>query len=209
MKLLIEAVDAEFLKEESSDGKHYYIKGIFLQGNLKNKNGRMYPMPTLQKAVANYVAEQIHTNRAVGELGHPAGPTINYDKVSHKILELNQEGENFIGKALIVDTPNGKIVQKLLDAGIQLGVSSRGMGSIQSVGGIDRVQNDFILATAADIVADPSAPDAFVSGIQESKEWTYSDGVWSEQVIEETKGLINEKKILKAFEKFFGNMGRI
>lgn len=209
MKLLIEAVDAEFLKEESSDGKHYYIKGIFLQGNLKNKNGRMYPMPTLQKAVTNYVAEQIHTNRAVGELGHPAGPTINYDKVSHKILELNQEGENFIGKALIVDTPNGKIVQKLLDAGIQLGVSSRGMGSIQSVGGIDRVQNDFILATAADIVADPSAPDAFVSGIQESKEWTYSDGVWSEQVIEETKGLINEKKILKAFEKFFGNMGRI
>lgn len=193
MKLITELVEeVEILKECDSTGAHkYYIKGIFLQGNIKNRNGRVYPIPVLQREVARYAKEHIYKNRALGELGHPSGPTINLDRVSHKIEELVQEGENFIGRALILDTPNGKIVQNLLDAGVQLGVSSRGMGSIKNMAGRDLVQDDFILATPADIVSDPSAPDAFVNGIMEGVEWIWDNGILKAERLEHHKKAID------------------
>ena len=220
MKLITELVESvEILKECDATGSHkYFIKGIFLQGNIKNRNGRVYPVPILQKEVARYAKEHIYKNRALGELGHPSGPTINLDRVSHKIEELVQEGENFVGKALILDTPNGKIVQHLLDAGVQLGVSSRGMGSIRNVGGLDRVQDDFILATPADIVADPSAPDAFVNGIMEGVEWVWDNGILKAERLEQhkkaiekaaSKGFMSEEyenAIMSGFEEFLNGL---
>jgi hypothetical protein len=166
MKLISEAIeDVKLIVEEKEGGKNYYIQGIFMQAEQTNRNNRRYQLNVMEREVARYNNDYIKTNRAVGELGHPNGPAINLDRISHKIVALEQDGNNFIGKAKIVDTPMGKIARGLLESGVQLGVSSRGMGSIKDVGGIMEVQEDFFLATPADIVADPSAPDAFVQGI--------------------------------------------
>lgn len=177
MKLIKEHTEEVKLIVEAKDGgrgKDYFIEGVFLQSNLKNRNGRMYPKEILQKEVDRYNKEYTAKNRAFGELGHPDSPTINLDRVSHMIKSLKLEGDNFVGRAKIMDTPYGKIVKSLIDEGAQLGVSSRGLGSIVQKNGMNLVQDDFMLATAADIVADPSAPDAFVEGIMEGKEWVYN-----------------------------------
>jgi hypothetical protein len=178
MKLIKEHTEeVKYLVEEKlGKGKEYFIEGVFLQSNLKNRNGRVYPTEILDKEVKRYNEEYVTKNRAFGELGHPDSPTINLDRVSHMIKSLRREGDNFIGKAKIMDTPYGKIVKSLIDEGATLGVSSRGMGSLAQKGGVSMVQNDFTLATAADIVADPSAPNAFVEGVMESKEWVMVDG---------------------------------
>lgn len=167
VKLIVEA-------NENGKAKDYFIEGVFLQSNLKNRNGRMYPKDIMEKEVKRYTKEYIDKNRAYGELGHPDSPTINLDRVSHMIKSLRVEGDNYIGKAKILDTPYGKIVKALIDEGAQLGVSSRGLGSLVQRGGVNLVQDDFMLATAADIVADPSAPDAFVEGVMEGAEWVYN-----------------------------------
>ena len=177
MKLISEeATNVEFLTEAKKDGgKNYFIEGIFMQANKKNRNGRIYPTEVLQKEARRYTTEFIKKKRAFGELGHPDGPTVNLERVSHMIEELEEVDQNFMGRAKILDTPYGKIVKSLIDEGAQLGVSSRGMGSLKSgKDGISEVQGDFYLATAADIVADPSAPDAFVAGIMEGAEWIYN-----------------------------------
>ena len=176
MKLITEEIEsAKVLVEEKDGKKSMFIEGIFLQGNLKNRNGRFYPVETLQKEVNRYTESFISKGRALGELGHPDGPTVNLDRVSHKIVDLHKEGTNFIGKAKLLDTPMGKIAQSLIDEGVQLGVSSRGMGSLRDTNeGYKVVGEDFMLATAADIVADPSAPDAFVNGIMEGVEWIWA-----------------------------------
>ena len=177
MKLIREEVESvEFIVEQKNGKKSMYIEGVFLQGNIKNRNGRMYPMETLRREVARYNENHVVSGRALGELGHPDGPTVNLDRVSHKIVSLKESGSNFIGKAKILSTPMGKIAQSLLDEGVQLGVSSRGLGSIKREGATNVVGDDFMLATAADIVADPSAPDAFVEGIYEGREWVMVDG---------------------------------
>lgn len=212
MKLITEVYDQDiqFVTEAKEDGgKNFFIEGVFMQGNLKNRNGRMYPMETLMKEVKRYNKEYIEKNRAYGELGHPQGPTINLDRVSHMIKELRQDGNNVMGKAKIMDTPMGNIVKNLMAEGCSLGVSSRGMGSLQQKNGVNMVQSDFQLATAADIVADPSAPDAFVNGIMENVDWLQIDDRWVPQYIEETqkeirkvsKAQLQEAKV-KAFEKF-------
>jgi hypothetical protein len=187
MKLITEQVEkSEFIVEEKIPGqKEYFITGIFMQGNKQNRNGRIYPMEVLDREVKRYSDTYITSNRAFGELGHPDGPTINLDRVSHMIKELYRDGDNYVGKAKIMDTPMGKIVKNLIDEGAQLGVSSRGMGSLKQSRGINVVQDDFYLATAADIVADPSAPDAFVAGIMEGKEWIWDNGVLRESTIGE------------------------
>ena len=179
MKLITEVVeDVKIITEEGVEGKKsLYIEGIFLQGNLKNRNGRKYPTELLAKEVDRYRAEQIDKNRAYGELGHPSGPSINLERVSHMIKSLVQEGDNFIGRAKIMDTPYGNIVSNLMKEGALLGVSSRGMGSLKEVNGVNMVQDDFYLATAADIVADPSAPDAYVNGVMEGVEWIWDNGL--------------------------------
>ena len=179
MRLIAEQITkAEFILEDrKGGGKNYFIEGVFLQAELKNKNGRMYPFKTLQREVAKYDENFITKGRALGELGHPEGPSINLDRVSHKIESLREDGNNFIGRAKILDTPNGKIAKSLLDEGVSLGVSSRGMGSLRKEDGCNIVEDDFMLATAADIVADPSAPDAFVAGIMEGKEWVWDNGI--------------------------------
>ena len=185
MKLICEINEnLECITEEAEDGgKTHHIKGVFMQGNLKNRNGRVYPMEVLDKEVSRYQKEYIDRKRAFGELGHPAGPTINLDRVSHMITELTKDGDNYIGKAKIMDTPMGNIVKNLMDEGATIGVSSRGMGSLKQNGkGVAEVQKDFMLATAADIVADPSAPDAFVEGIMEGVEWLYDDRAGWKQV---------------------------
>ena len=189
MRLIAEQITkAEFILEDrKGGGKNYFIEGIFLQAELKNKNGRMYPFKTLQREVAKYDENFITKGRALGELGHPEGPSINLDRVSHKIESLKEEGNNFIGRAKILDTPNGKIAKSLLDEGVSLGVSSRGMGSLRKEDGCNIVEDDFMLATAADIVADPSAPDAFVEGIYEGKEWCLVDGKIKEAQLEAVK----------------------
>lgn len=194
MKLITEVVeDIQIITEAKENGeKSYMIEGIFMQGNLKNRNGRVYPMEVLQREVKRYTDEYINKNRAYGELGHPQGPTINLDRVSHMIKELYQDGNDFRGKAKIMDTPMGKIVKNLMDEGATLGVSTRGMGSLKSVNGVNQVQNDFMLATAGDIVADPSAPDAFVEGIMEGKEWVWDNGLIKEVEIAEYATQINE-----------------
>ncbi len=195
MKLITEINESiEYIAEAKEDGsKDYYIKGPFMQANIKNRNGRMYPAEVLDKEVKRYVTENVDKNRAYGELGHPTSPTINLDRVSHMIKELTREGDNFIGKAKIMtETPMGRIVKNLMDEGASLGVSSRGMGSLKNKGGLAEVQNDFYLATAADIVADPSAPDAFVEGIMEGKEWIWDNGIIREATINDYKEQIEE-----------------
>ena len=201
MKLISEEIsNAEMLVEEANGKKNYKIKGVFLQSDIKNRNGRIYESDILTKEVKRYNEEFINKKRAFGELGHPDGPTVNLERVSHMITKLAPEGKNFIGEAKIMDTPYGKIVKGLIDEGAQLGVSSRGMGSIIQRNGANYVKDDFYLATAADIVADPSAPDAFVEGIMENKEWVWDNGVIKAQDIEEYKEHIQEAKRLKLAE---------
>ena len=201
MKLISEEIsNAEMLVEETNGKKNYKIKGVFLQSDIKNRNGRIYESDILTKEVNRYNKEFIDKKRAFGELGHPDGPTVNLERVSHMITKLSPEGKNFIGEAKIMDTPYGKIVKGLIDEGAQLGVSSRGMGSLVQKNGSNYVGKDFYLATAADIVADPSAPDAFVEGIMENKEWVWDNGVIKAQDIEEYKEHIQEAKRLKIAE---------
>ena len=201
MKLISEEIqNAEMLVEETNGKKNYKIKGVFLQSDIKNRNGRIYENDILTKEVKRYNEEFINKKRAFGELGHPDGPTVNLERVSHMITKLSPEGKNFIGEAKIMDTPYGKIVKGLIDEGAQLGVSSRGMGSLVQKNGANYVGKDFYLATAADIVADPSAPDAFVEGIMENKEWVWDNGVIKAQDIEEYKEHIQEAKRLKLAE---------
>jgi len=181
MKLITETIEnVEVITEGKGADKKLYIEGVFLQSEIKNRNGRMYPFPVLEKEVARYNEEYIKTSRALGELGHPDGPTVNLDRVSHRITSLSAEGTNFIGRAQIMNTPMGNIAKALLEDGVQLGVSSRGMGSIDRREDMGVVMDDFMLATAADIVADPSAPDAFVNGIMEGKEWAWDNGILKE-----------------------------
>ena len=193
MKLIREEIESvEFLVEQKNGKKSMYIEGVFLQGNIKNRNGRMYPMETLRREVGRYSENHIQSGRALGELGHPEGPTVNLDRVSHKIVSLKESGSNFIGKAKILNTPMGKIASSLIEEGVKLGVSSRGVGSLQQTKeGFAVVGEDFMLATAADIVADPSAPDAFVSGIMEGKEWIWDGGILREKLAESTQRKIN------------------
>ena len=190
MKLISEhfSDDVEYITEQKEDGnKNYKLKGIFLQSEIKNRNGRVYPFEVLDKEVQRYNKEFIEKNRAYGELGHPEGPTVNLDKVSHMVTSLEPDGKNFIGEAKVMSTPMGKIVQNIMDDGGKLAVSSRGMGSLTKKGGANYVNNDFYLATAADIVADPSAPNAFVQGIMEGKEWIWNNGLLQEQEVAELK----------------------
>ncbi len=192
MKLIREEVEAvEVLYEEEGGKKHFYIQGPFLQGDIKNRNGRIYESKILAKEVNRYNESYVNKNRAMGELGHPDGPTVNLDRVSHKITSLKQEGSNFIGRAKILETPMGRIAGALLNDGVTLGVSSRGMGSLVQRNGANYVGEDFMLATAADIVADPSAPDAFVQGIMEGKEWVWDNGLLREQEIQAIKNRID------------------
>jgi len=210
MKLISEEIsNAEYLIEEKNGKKEYKIRGVFLQSEIKNRNGRVYPKHILDKEVRRYNAEFINKNRAFGELGHPDGPTVNLERVSHMVKKLYPDGNNFIGEAKIMNTPYGKIVKGLIDEGAQLGVSSRGMGSLDQRGGVNYVGKDFYLATAADIVADPSAPDAFVEGIMENKEWVWDNGVlvekeieaWKLELIKTKKRSLEEQK-LKIFDSF-------
>jgi hypothetical protein len=192
-KLIKEEVsEVNFLTEMNNGKKEHYITGIFMQAEQKNKNGRVYPMNILRNEVDRYNKEYISKNRAFGELGHPENPTINLDRVSHMITSLSPDGTNFIGKAKVLDTPNGKIVKSLLDGGANLGVSTRGVGSLKPQGGFQLVQDDFHLATAADIVADPSAPDAWVSGIMESTEWVLTNAGWKPMQYEKARKMIKE-----------------
>ncbi len=189
MKLICElqeSVEYELI-EEGDKPKQYFIEGIFMQSEKKNKNGRVYPLPVLEKEVNRYVKEYVEPKRAFGELGHPDGPTVNLDRASHMITSLVKEGKNFVGRAKVLDTPNGKIVKCLIDEGARLGVSSRGMGTLKPDKKAQVVQNDFYLATAADIVADPSAPNAFVEGIMEGREWIWDNGLLKEQDIERAR----------------------
>jgi len=216
MRLIAEEItQVEFLYEEKDGKRSHFIEGIFLQAELQNKNGRKYPLNTLQREVAKYDENHIRKGRALGELGHPDGPSINLDRVSHKIESLKEDGNNFIGRAKILDTPMGNIAKNLLDEGVRLGVSSRGMGSLKTESkGCSVVQDDFMLATAADIVADPSAPDAFVDGIMEGKEWIWEGGSLREELVEKTKRSINtlvdqrrlEEHKLNLFNDFLSNL---
>jgi len=216
MKLISEeAINVEFLTEATeSGGKSYFIEGIFMQANKKNRNGRVYPTEILQKEAKRYTTEFIKKKRAFGELGHPDGPTVNLERVSHMIEELEEVDQNFMGRAKILDTPYGKIVKNLIDEGAQLGVSSRGMGSLKAGrDGISEVQGDFYLATAADIVAAPSAPDAFVHGIMEGKEWVWDNGLLKETQIQEYKDKIEkssrkgrENVLVEAFRDFIAKL---
>jgi hypothetical protein len=216
MKLIREEVqDIKFVVEEKvGKKKDYFIEGIFLQADIKNRNGRMYPSEIMDKEVARYMEETVNNNRAFGELGHPDGPGINLHLVSHMITSLRKEGSNYIGRAKILETPNGMIARGLLDGGANLGVSSRAMGSLkENKDGVQIVQDDFMLSTAADIVADPSAPDAFVRGIMEGKEWVFVDGKFVEKHIDEVKRVIRktssknltEAKI-RAFQNFLSKI---
>ena len=202
MKLITENIEnVEYITEETKDGeKNYTIKGIFMQADVKNRNGRVYPKDILTKEVFRYNKDFINNKRAFGELGHPEGPVVNLERVSHMINKLYPDGDNFIGEAKILDTPYGKIVKNLIDEGAKLGVSSRGMGTLIHKNGANHVKDDFYLATAADIVADPSAPNAFVEGIMEGKEWVWDNGVIKERDIEEWKQYINEAKRLRLAE---------
>ena len=196
VKLFSEAVEnVEFITEaKENGGKNYKIRGIFMQADVKNRNGRVYPMEILEKEVTKYNKNFIKENRAFGELGHPEGPTVNLERVSHMITELHPDGKNFIGEAKIMDTPMGKIVKNLMDEGAKLGVSSRGMGSFDSKNGANYVKDDFYLATAADIVADPSAPNAFVEGIMEGKEWVWNNGALVEAHVANLKKKFDVKQ---------------
>ena len=216
MKLITEEIsNVKIIKEGEGSNQKLHIEGVFLQGEIKNRNGRMYPIDTLAREVKRYNEAFIQKGRALGELGHPEGPTVNLDRVSHKITSLVQEGNNFKGKACILNTPMGKIASSLLDEGVMLGVSSRGVGSLKMTNeGHKIVGEDFMLATAADIVADPSAPDAFVQGIMEGKEWVWEGGILREQLAERTKNKIDsltiqrrlEEKKLELFNDFLSNL---
>ena len=214
MRLIAEEItDVKFLSEEKDGKRSHFIEGIFLQAEIENRNGRKYPFKTLQREVAKYDENHIQKGRALGELGHPDGPSINLDKVSHKIESLKENGNNFIGRAKILDTPNGRIAKSLLDEGVKLGVSSRGMGSLRKESNCNIVQDDFMLATAADIVADPSAPDAFVDGIMEGKEWVWDNGILKESAVAEIKQEIDEATLINiqerkvsAFDKFLRSL---
>ena len=214
MRLIAEEItEVNFLSEEKDGKKSHFIEGVFLQAEISNKNGRKYPFKTLEREVAKYDEAHIRKGRALGELGHPDGPSINLDKVSHKIQSLTAEGNNFIGRAKILDTPMGNIAKNLLDEGVRLGVSSRGMGSLRKEGNTNIVQDDFMLATAADIVADPSAPDAFVDGIMEGKEWVWDNGILKESAVAQIKQEIDQATLINiqerkvsAFDKFLRSL---
>ena len=216
MKLITEEIEqVEFIVENRNGKKSLYIEGVFLQGNIKNRNGRMYPMETLRKEVSRYNENHVQSGRALGELGHPDGPTVNLDRVSHKIVSLKESGSNFVGKAKILGTPMGKIASNLLGEGVKLGVSSRGIGSLKPTKeGYSVVGEDFQLATAADIVADTSAPDAFVDGILDGKEWIWDGGILREKLAEKTykqiNTLVTQKKLdeqkLDLFNDFLSNL---
>jgi hypothetical protein len=215
MKLITETINdgINYLVEEKGGKKHQYIEGVFLQAELRNRNNRVYPVNVLEREVNKYIEEHVNRDRAVGELGHPDGPTINLDRVSHRIVSLRKEGNNFIGKARILGTPMGKIAKQLLDEGVRLGVSSRGLGTVEKREGTSFVRDDFMLATAADIVADPSAPDAFVDGIMEGKEWAWVNGVVKEEKIAKYHKFISESELrdlearkLKVFQNFLGTL---
>jgi hypothetical protein len=211
MKLITELTeDIKYIKENVGNGeKTYFIEGIFMQSGVKNRNGRIYPQGTLLKECKRYINEYVDKGRALGELNHPTGPTVNLDRVSHIVKELHEDGQNIYGKAKVLDTPMGKIVKNLIDEGAQLGVSTRGMGSLKSKNGYQEVQEDFMLA-AIDIVADPSAPNAFVNGIMEGREWMFVEGSWQEREAAEARKLIQRssgrnlnKNIVKVFEDYF------
>jgi hypothetical protein len=215
MKLISEIVeDVQIITEGTS--KDLFIEGIFLQSEITNRNGRVYPKSVMEREVGRYMKEYVEAKRAFGELGHPEGPTINLDRVSHMITSLKEDGNNYVGRAKIMNTPMGNIVKNLIDGGAKLGVSSRGLGSLKTTTeGINEVQDDFFLATAADIVADPSAPDAFVQGIMENKEWMFINGSWTYQNMDETRKLIEETKSrqlqevkIRAFEKFLNSISK-
>ena len=216
MKLITEEIEqVEVIVENRNGKKNLFIEGVFLQGEIKNRNGRMYPMETLSREVGRYNENFVEKGRALGELGHPDGPTVNHDRVSHKIVSLKESGNNFIGKAKILSTPMGKIASNLLGEGVKLGVSSRGVGSLNKTNeGYSVVGEDFTLATAADIVADPSAPDAFVDGIMEGKDWVWDGGILRERIATKTYKQINtlvdqrklDEKKLSVFEDFLANL---
>jgi len=214
MRLIAEEIlQVEFLSEEKNGKKSHFIEGVFLQSEIKNKNGRVYPQGVLAREVAKYDENHIQKGRALGELGHPEGPSINLDRVSHKIESLKESGNNFIGRAKILDTPMGNIAKNLIDEGVRLGVSSRGMGSLKEKDGVNFVADDFMLATAADIVADPSAPDAFVDGIMEGKEWVWDNGILKESAVVQIKQEIDQATLINlqerkvsAFSKFLKSL---
>jgi hypothetical protein len=214
MKLITEQIeDVQVITEGTGADKKLYIEGVFLQSELKNRNGRVYPFQVLEREVNRYNEEYVKTKRALGELGHPDGPTVNLDRVSHRITELRSEGNNFMGKAQILDTPMGKIAKSLLGEGVQLGVSSRGMGSIDRREDTAYVMDDFMLATAADIVADPSAPDAFVNGIMEGKEWVWDNGILKESKVAKYQRYMSEstrqnleERTLEVFQNFLAGL---
>jgi hypothetical protein len=217
MKLISEFNDysvSPVIVEGKEDGKKdYFIEGIFMQSEIKNRNGRIYPKEVIQKEVKRYNKEFVEQDRAFGELGHPEGPTINLDKVSHMITKLEEDGNNFVGRAKILSTPNGQIVKNLIDDGAKLGVSSRGLGSLESKGNAQYVKDDFQLATAGDIVADPSAPEAFVNGIMEGTEWVYESGILKARDIEEMQSEMRTARLnqleetkLKLWKRFVGNL---
>jgi hypothetical protein len=215
MKLITEVNEqVRYITEEKEGKKTLYIEGVFLQSNIKNRNGRMYPSEIMGKEINRYMKEAVENNRAFGELGHPDGPSINLDRVSHIITELRQDGYNWVGKAKLTETPMGNIARGLIESGGQLGVSSRGLGTLkENRDGVQVVQDDFHLATAADIVADPSAPDAFVRGIMENKEWVVVNGVWTEQHCDMSKKYIKkaskkqlEEAKIQVFERFLRHL---
>ena len=216
MKLITEEINqVQFIVEESNGKRSLFIEGVFLQGNVKNRNGRVYRTETLKREVDRYITEHVNRGRALGELGHPDGPVVNLDRVSHKIVSLRQEGNNFVGRAKLLETPMGKIAKNLIEEGVTLGVSSRGVGSLKETKkGYKVVGEDFMLATAADIVADPSAPDAFVQGIMEGKEWFYDNGILREKQIDDTVSTINklvesrelQEKKVELFQNFLSNL---
>jgi len=216
MKLIREEIESvDFIVEEKNGKKNMYIEGVFLQGDIKNRNGRMYPMECLRREVQRYNENHVNSGRALGELGHPDGPTVNLDRVSHKIVSLKESGSNFIGKAKILSTPMGNIAKSLIGEGVKLGVSSRGIGSLkQTREGVNVVGDDFMLSTAADIVADPSAPDAFVEGIMEGKNWVWDGGILREQQAAKTYKQINtlvtqnqlDEQKLNLFNNFLNNL---
>tara|TARA_B100001939_G_C16937531_1_gene616776 strand:- start:368 stop:1018 length:651 start_codon:yes stop_codon:yes gene_type:complete len=216
MKLITEEIESvEFIVEDRNGKKSMYIEGVFLQADIANRNKRMYPMDTLRKEVQRYNETFVQKGRALGELGHPDGPTVNLDRVSHKITSLKESGTNFIGRAKLLDTPMGNIAKSLIGEGVRLGVSSRGMGSLRMTDeGVNVVESDFMLATAADIVADPSAPDAFVDGIMEGKDWVMEGGIIREKLVEKTykqiNTLVDERSLqenkLKLFQNFLSNL---
>ena len=214
MKLITETIEnVEVITEGKGDDKKLYIEGVFLQSEIKNRNGRMYPFQVLEKEVNRYNEEYVKTSRALGELGHPDGPTVNLDRVSHRITSLKAEGTNFVGRAQIMNTPMGNIARSLLEDGVKLGVSSRGMGSIDKREDMGVVMDDFMLATAADIVADPSAPDAFVNGIMEGKEWAWDNGILKETKVAKYQRYMNdstrknlEERTLTVFSDFLSGL---